>query len=178
MCNNCWEYIKGKVLDVNVFETPWDETPTTLHVHENCYEDLFDISVGSFRYFYCSPCGRYVCEQNPSNGYHAQYRIINGEQICLQCYEKEILENGVDTEQLKEGQLPGMFFNIGNHEIKDTGYKVLKENVFINGDKTAKKWAKTLFNLTELGWKVIVAYERLSMMGDEGTVSFYGKKDN
>lgn len=66
-------------------------------------------------------CDREICEQNPSNGWHIQYRDYDGDRLCLRCYKDLILENGIDREKLEDGKIPGMSFDRGNSAAMECG---------------------------------------------------------
>jgi len=76
-CDNCWDVqrIPERMLSREVWERPFDDEPVVKHFcDENC-EDLY-LYGGGFAYFYCDDCNREVCEQNPSNGWHRQLRLV------------------------------------------------------------------------------------------------------
>ena len=104
-CDECAEEgAIGSMDKVELYDHPFDNIPRIAYFHkkipaklkddryfkfhDSCKELIFER--GDFNYFYCEGCGRIVCEQNPSNGWHVQYRIIGGEQFCLKCYEEKI----------------------------------------------------------------------------------------
>lgn len=193
----CWECgIEGAISNFykyELYDTPWDDTPRIAYLHkripaalkkdspfkyiDSCSELLDDHSWADFRYFECVECQRMICEQNPRNGWHTQYRYWgedgDGEQICLRCYEKEVLENGIPREKFENEQLPGMFFSGDNSEPLDAGYE--KEGTYFVGDATPV-CAKAL-ELIDSGHKVVVGYESMAIGGLEGTVSLFYKKE-
>lgn len=177
---------KGGMYKVELFDTPWENVPHVRYVckvapqklrdhycYGTCLQLLTDTSWSDFRYFYCSDCGRMICEQNPSNGWHTQYRVIHDEQICLRCFERHVLENGVDRETLEEGHLQGMFFSNDNHEPIEAGYEHIRD-VFVQSN--AESVCEELLGLIDQGHKVLIGYESMAIGGGEGTVSLWVKK--
>ena len=78
-CSNCGDGLARRSFTRYVFETPWDnEEVEKRFCSEDCevaylYED-------DFAYFTCHRCEREICEQNPRNGWHIQYRDYDGEE--------------------------------------------------------------------------------------------------
>lgn len=178
-CNNCWKEIERKPIVEEVYDTPGDNAPEEKYFcSEECKEEyLFG---GDFAYFDCIGCKRRICEQNPAQGYFIQYRQAeDGYQICLRCYEEDILKNGCNKQKFIDGVVPGMFFSYGNPELSAAGYSEVPgfDCYFVNGKESRQKLCQTAIDLIESGYKVIVAYENLSTMGDEGYVTLYKKGD-
>ena len=128
-------------------------------------------------YFWCDSCDREICEQNPSNGWHIQYRDYDDNQVCLRCYKDLILENGVEREKLESGRIPGMFFNYGNTEAIKSGYlEVIGfKNYRVNSHEKAERFIKKALDFMDEGNKVVVGYERLAIDGSEGYVTMMVK---
>jgi len=121
-CDCCWErFARGRFTHY-VYETPWDEEETEKHFCSEECEEAY-LYTGDFSYFLCERCLREICSQNPSNGWHIQYREYDGEIICLKCYQEAILKDGVEREKLEKGIIPGMFFSWDNREAKEAGYR-------------------------------------------------------
>lgn len=177
-CDQCNEPVNinnAKTLDT--YDTPWDTNAETKYFcSENCQDRLFDTSWGDFRYFTCSQCCRIICEQNPKNGWHTQNRIMNGEMICLKCYEEEILCNGIPKERFAHGSIPGIFFGSDNEEPLGAGYQ--KEgSYFIKGTHEAREFCNRAISLINKGNKVVVGYESLGIGGGEGHVTLFCKHE-
>lgn len=146
---------------VELYATPWENKSRTeyfckvkpnFHDYANdCLELLEDHNWRDFRYFTCNICDRKICEQNPRNGWHIQYRVLDNEQVCLQCYEKHIIENGIDRQKFEEGRLPGMFFSGDNHEVLDAGYTVDIYNKYIARNSDIKVVCQQAIELIDLG---------------------------
>ena len=183
-CFECGtERPEEEMVILEVYDRPFDDLPRKIAICREedgseslCQERLFDTGWADFRYSYCSSCERAICRQNPSNGWHGQFRVLDGEEVCLKCYERILLEDGVSREALEDGRLPGMFFSFGNPELLEAGYVPIKENVFIGGESTALALTHLALELIDQGSKVVIAYERLALGGLEGTVSLYAKE--
>jgi hypothetical protein len=150
-----------------VYPGPWATDPEWRYCcSEKCEE------IDSEEEFYCDECSHTIPEHN---GHHNNYRFINDSMICLKCYEAEIIENGVSKGSLIKGHLPGMFFNYGNKELLDVGYECKEDNIFVDHE-TSKDLCACALNWIKQGYKVIIAYENLSITSDEGWVSLFVKK--
>ena len=186
-CDECNEPVRkgSKVCtEVEVYDRPFDDDTRTLILHfdptyenyEVCSERIYDTSWSSFRYFNCEGCSRIVCEQNPSNGWHSQYRIVNEcYQVCLRCYEENLLANGVDRESIENGELGGMFFSYGNPEPQAEGYEPLGDR-FVGRDSQAEAVRIEILNLIDTGYQVVIGYESMAIGGVEGTISLHSKR--
>ena len=190
-CHECGSRkFKSRLYRTEVYDTPWEDTPNTIYHckvmpkfmkrdynydwRESCLELLDDTSWADFRYFHCPCCGRYVCEQNPRNGWHSQYRMLHDEQICLKCYEEHILAHGIDREELGDGHLPGMFFSGDNSEPLDAGYHIVPPFYDYRVGDPEPIIARAL-ELIDSGQQVIIGYERLAIGGLEGYVTLFAK---
>ena len=185
-CDECWQPVRrgSKVsIDLELWSRPFDDAPRTVTLHhdptgdnyEVCSARIYDTSYADFRYFDCEGCTRTICEQNPSNGWHTQYRIV-GEctQICLKCYEEQLMENGVDREDIEDGRLPGMFFSHGNPEPLAAGYEPHGDR-FVNSTDRADAVRREVLDLMDSGRQVVIGYESMAIGGLEGTVSLHSK---
>jgi hypothetical protein len=135
-----------------------NEVAKSWEYYESCSEVLKDTSWADFRYFTCERCYRTICEQNKSNGWHIHYRIVNEcEQICLKCYEDEILENGISRESVENRELSGMFFNSG--DLKE--WDKFIDYRFINDDESENRTLDEVLTNMDNGYKVIIDYEKI-----------------
>jgi hypothetical protein len=159
------------------FETPWDDDPVVKHF---CSDDCGDTSMYEepWAYFWCDGCDREICEQNPLNGWHIQYRDYDGDQVCLRCYKDLILENGVERKKIESGKIPGMFFDWGNTLAREAGYGEVPgfKKFLINSQERVDEFRKKALELMDEGEKVVVAYERMAMGGDEGYITMMAKR--
>lgn len=182
---------KQDVYTLELYDTPWDVKPRIEYVcketpanvkkafmkeyrrsTDSCEELLTDTSWADFRYFECAWCYRTICEQNPRNGWHTQYRYVNDcEQVCLKCYEAELLEHGLENERekLESGQLAGMFFN--DSELTEHGYTKASDE-FVRGTKEAKTICERVLSLMK-DYRVVINYESLGLGGGEGYISIW-----
>jgi hypothetical protein len=119
-------------------------------------------------------CYRTICEQNPRNGWMVQYRVDDFEdyeQICLQCYQTELLENGVNREKIENGEIDGMFFNY-NDPVLESWEKFINCR-FINSEQSKDDLLHEVLVNIDNDYKVIIGFERLGLGGGEGTVSVF-----
>jgi len=188
-CEECGEMKDIRAMYIHeLFDTPWDDksriaylcktAPKKIrerHYAHSCEDLLSDSSWGDFRYFVCEDCGREICEQNPSNGWHTQVRVVDDcIQLCLKCYEVMILRDGISRETLEEGKLPGMFFSGNNSELTETGFECIEYYVYIRGTADAKALCAKALTLVDTHI-VLFAYESMAIGGLEGYVSLYAK---
>ncbi len=165
-------------LTAELYNTPWEKKPRNVwFCSEGCEESY--CRSGSFDYVICTSCDREVCQQNPVNGWHVQFR--NHEDlgyICLRCYEGEILKNGQPRSDFEGNQMKGgMFFSRGNLEAEDAGFEEVMgfRNYFVNGREHILKYNRTALDLIDSGHKVITGFERLRIGGLEGYVTMMYK---
>jgi len=160
------------------YETPWDDEPVAKYF---CSDDCGDTYMYEepWAYFMCHSCDREICEQNPWNGWHIQYRMVDGEQICLKCYRERLLDEGLEfeRERLEDGEIPGMFFSYGNLEAKGAGYEGVPgfTDYHVDSQQRADAFRKKALELLDGGRKVIIGYERLAIGGGEGYVTLMAK---
>lgn len=175
-CLNCDNRHARKSQTRYVYDTPWDKKESEKNF---CSDECADgwLYGGDFAYFTCHRCEREICEQNPKNGWHIQYRDYDGEMTCLKCYQDLIIENGVEREKLEEGFIPGMFFSYGNLEPLQAGYREVNgfKNYYVAGKPTADTFRKKALKLLDQGKLVVIGYESLGIGGGEGYVTLMEK---
>lgn len=95
---------KELALKSELYATPWDEEPRDAYFANYLAEDCEKGREYSkdFQYFECPGCDRWICEQNPANGYITQYRFKEEEQICIQCLQKEYIQGVYDPLEFGE----------------------------------------------------------------------------
>jgi len=166
-------------LDIEMWSRPFDETPTTNDFCSSfCIECLSgNVYNRDFNWFDCTDCGRFICEQNPSNGWHSQVRYLDDEYreepLCLKCYEKHMFEFGIDTDELDpdEPKLQGMFFD--DSELEQNGFTQQGDKRFVRSNAT--DIVNELIDIAAAGNIVIVSYEHMAYGGIEGTISIWAK---
>lgn len=190
-CHECGaKKPKSKMYELKVYSRPFDdvshliyvckEAPPKFKKHwhmewlDSCEDLLTDSAWADFRYFTCIVCKRMICEQNPSNGWHIQYRYIEDEKICLQCYENNILETGHRVDEFDDG-LPGMFLT--DCELTNAGFSIHPQfdDVYIHSQKHVQLIKDAALELIANGKKVIIKYERMAIGGLEGYITLYSK---
>ena len=80
ICGN--EFPISKLIEVNVFNTPYSRKPKTLKIcSKKCQNNLTDI------YMRCNECGRWIT--NLDGNRKRNFEITNdGYPVCWKCYEK------------------------------------------------------------------------------------------
>lgn len=159
------------------YDTPWDDRATEKYF---CSEECGDSFMYEepYAYFWCMGCDRQVCEQNPDNGWHTQYRDYKGAMVCLSCYQDMILSDGVERDELESGNIPGMFFSYGNTEAVEAGYREVAgfDDFYIDSRENADRFRKKALEMMDEGKKVVIGYERMAFDGSEGYVTMMIKE--
>jgi hypothetical protein len=188
-CDKCGRRkLKKELIRPELFDLPWHDKPRIAYFCreaprdiqeragvESCAELLTQHGWSDFRYFTCCVCDRIICEQHPGNGWHTQYRERGDEQICLRCYEKEILTEGIPREKFEEGHLEGMFFSGDNHELRDAGFVAVVDYAHVSGTASAKDLCKQAIELIDSGKLVVIGFESMAIGGLEGNISMWAK---
>lgn len=162
----------------HAYDSPWDENSRTLRF---CSDDCGDsyLYEEPWAYFWCEPCDREICEQNPANGWMVQYRRVDHQQICLSCYQDRLLEEGLEfeREKLEKGEIPGMFFSYDNLEAREAGYREVPGfmDYLVNSQGKADRLIRKALKLIDQGKKAVIGYERLAIGGSEGYVTLMVK---
>ena len=175
-CESCGRMVRSeRSIHHDAYSDPWDdEEEHFIFCSEPC-EDA-RMYENDFAYFTCNKCSREICEQNPSNGWMTQYRTLGGEMVCLKCYEKELYENGIPSEDLKKGDLSGMFLDDG--DPKKHGFKQYDElNGYIKSKGQANEVCNKLLELQADGYIVLVEYSSMAIGGLEGYCNYWIKLD-
>jgi len=185
-CNECGEVIRRNedYTTLEVYDSPWDK-PKEIYVHVDnelndygisCREALYDEHWADFRYFDCPMCDRTIIRQCPTNGWHSYVRITDeGEEICLRCYEEEILEHGIPREKFEQHTIAGMFFN--QEELRNKGWEQVIWRTFLHSKASVQTYCEEAIQYIDDGYKVITDYERLGLGGGEGYVSLWVKRN-
>jgi len=179
-CDHCEELrFEDSILPEEVYFSPFDDDPTETGFTfcKTCYEQGEVDS--NEETFYCDGCYRDIMV---GNGYMQHYRIIGGcEMLCLKCVEETLKSEGIagfedELENvIEKGQPFGMFFNVG--ELEGEGWEPVPEfhNHLVSGADDMALLADLAKTEHEAGRLIIIGYESLSMMGDEGYVTLFSK---
>ena len=169
---------------VTLFNDPWSENGEEVHVHVgneknkgmdygDCYDKLSDTSWADFRYLDCPICNRKVIRQSPANGWHSYTRILNDEEVCIACFEKELLVGNIEPID-DDGCIVGMFFNWG--ELAGKGFELIEDCFFIGSKNSKTKYVEMVNSYVEQGYIVVNEYESMGLGGGEGTLNLWIKK--
>ena len=171
-------YRQGYVHEL--YDTPWEAQPHEVYLHSDECEQAY-IHADSFGYRECEVCERTICQQHPGNGWHWQFRehAELGE-ICLRCYEQEILENGQPRKDFETaGRITGgMFFSGDNHEPRNAGFEEVDgfSNYFVPDDRAASRYNARALASIDAGHKVVTGYERMAIGGLEGYITMFARR--
>ncbi len=190
-CYECGEVIKinEEHTTIEVYDSPFDEQSKTIHLHVgntisknytiSCEEALYDEHWADFRYFDCPICQRTIVRQCPRNGWHSYVRDYDDEEICLGCYERIIIKDGIARERFEAGKLDGMFFN--EQDLIDAGYEIVSdmENFFVRTKCDVERYCSAAIEYIDDGYLVVTEYEHMAIGGLEGYQTMWIKrKDN
>jgi hypothetical protein len=103
-------------------------------------------------------------------------REYEDEEICLSCYEKIILEEGIARERFEAGRLDGMFFN--EQDLEDAGYVMVEdmENFYIRTECDVERYCREALKYIDDGYIVVTEYEHMAIGGLEGYQTMWAKK--
>jgi len=149
-----------------LYDTPWEDEPRHVWFCSDECEDAYCNS-GSFEYILCEGCYRKVCEQNPRNVWHLQFRDHPElGYICLRCYQDEILKNGQPRSDFEDDKIRGgMFFSYGNLEPKKVGFEEVQgfTNYFVRDAYSIRRYNSQALKRIDNGQKVGTAFERIGL---------------
>jgi hypothetical protein len=157
--------------------SPWDDEPSESGF--TFCQDCMDSGYQDEDQFYCDWCSRDIAT---NNGYNSYYRFIEeGSMTCLKCVGDELKDNGLASFEgelelvIKGESLFGMFFDVG--ELEGQGWTAAEgfDNVLIDAGNRASV-GDVIKSLNDAGRKVIIGYESLSIMGDEGYITVFSKE--
>jgi len=144
----------------------------------DCYEGY--IYSKDFGYFFCEGCQRTICKQNPRNGWHGQYRIINDcEAICASCYQKRILEKGIDINDVIENEtIPGDFLE--DSDLIQHGFTIDKDFTIGYGRISTTYHSRELCldyikKLDRQGFYIAIQYDSIAIGGLGGEITLWIK---
>lgn len=156
-----------------LWDRPFDSKPRTAWFlndrAEQCY--LGDYYSKDFAWFTCEACGRTICEQNPSNGWHVQYRVEGGYRICNKCVEEHLFEHGINEERFREeGKIHHWLF-MEDDELREKGW-VPQDTINIRYEDELKERILHYFNSNK---KVILSMFTMAITGSEGIATIWAK---
>lgn len=179
------QYYKDTGIVREMYLRPFEESPT-----EFTYSSWFaaDCDYGSiyskdFGYQLCDHCGRDICVQNPSNGWHSQFNYLTeDEMVCEKCYQEILMESGVDIDEMLESErLQTAWFS--DSELVEAGFEKhpQMDYVLIGMGRVSSRdpnefWAELRAMREELKDKqVLFLTDSMSIGGMGGYVTMYTK---
>lgn len=178
-CSHCGlTVLKSESFKSNLYDSPFDDEPNDMIFCSDLCQEAMEGHLYSkdFSYTYCESCDRTICEQNPKNGWHSQFRTLDEESICNQCFEEHTFENGIDIEEFESEHIQGLFFidsELKKHGFSLVGYGFI--NTLISSAESATRYCDKALELIAAGHKVINNYDRLAIGGGEGYVTMWYK---
>jgi hypothetical protein len=170
---------KREGLYSELYDTPWQEQGRSVWFCSDECEQAYCFS-GDFEYPTCEACQRQVCTQNPANGWHVQYRShADLGEVCLRCYQEEILKNGQPRSDFEDEEIGGgMFFSWGNREAKAAGFEEVDpfRDFHVANLNSVRRYNSHALWLIEGGAQVMTAYERMAIGGLEGYVTMLARQ--
>jgi hypothetical protein len=177
LCSFCGEKeIIENYSSVPRYQSPFDKEPEIEgYCSDECLDHSESSSWGDFTYQWCDSCERSIIQRCPSNGWHEYFRYSENGATCLQCYQDDLIENGVKAESFENGEINGMFFDDG--DLKKAHYQNVGD-FYLGSDYRVNDYCSKALWLIKRGFKVITNYESLSICGTEGHVSLWIKRGN
>ena len=180
-CAEFWKVQAYKELafESELYDRPFDSSPNGDYFSSSFAEDCMkgEIYSKDFRYSYCESCQRWVCEQNPSNGWHSQGHFNDFGFECNKCYEERVLEHGVNDDY-NSTTIPGQFFN--TETIEEKGWELVKEGMMVGSGHTGHrdpKYAHEIIQgLIDDDNLVLINYGSMAIGGLGGYIDIYKKK--
>ena len=187
-CYECGKDIRRtkEYTTLEVYDSPFDEQSKTIHLHVDnkisehygisCEEALYDEHWADFRYFDCPLCQRTIIRQCPANGWHSYVRDYEDEEICLGCFERIIIKEGIARKRFEAGKLDGMFFN--EQDLVNAGYEMVPdmENFFVRTKYDVERYCSVALQYIDEGYLVISEYEHMAIGGLEGYQTMWIKR--
>lgn len=178
-CEVCANTQSRSTFTIKVYEDPWKpdlEFEYHYFCSGACMVEFRDSE--NWSYFTCDECGRIIHRQHPKNPCHIQSRHYHTQELCLRCYEKVILKNGIDSFTLmsKNALDAGMFLSKTYSEMYSLGYRDIITNFFIYKSKdNAKSFITEACRTIHRGQQIVIGYEKMSRDGDEGSMTLWAK---
>ncbi len=150
---------------VEIFE-PFEDKGYVMDICTDC-DERGDATSDSF---YCQSCGRYIYF---NNGMRDNMRTFYGtpDYSCVACWQKHALKDGMDPDDFEGDTMRGDFFN--DDDLVKAGFEKTGFSPFVSSQTGAGMVNAYCRQMLAEGRKVVLCYERLSMLGDEGDVAVW-----
>jgi hypothetical protein len=184
-CHQCNEKFKkgDRKTRLDVYDDPWATEPCQVAVHTandkdgygDCLDKLTDSSWSEWNYQECPVCERTIIYRCLDNGWRTYFKIIEGEEICVKCYQNMTLEHGEPLEKFKDGKIPGDFYSPS--DLNAHGWTLVPgySGNHISNKESIKRFAGHAVELISEDYKILVDYDSMGIGGQEGYVSLYVK---
>lgn len=178
-CQEC-----GTNEDVNridIYNSPWNDKPSDKKYWCEQCEDMYRDT-----YVSCNGCGKYVLRTDSRTN-------DEEEDICDKCFQEEYLEKGIEMfSDFKDADIIRGAW-IKDTYIKEAGYISIDKaevrysirlfhditwNYFYINTQHIQEFLDAIYELTVLGYKVVVKYGSISLFGDGDCSVWVKKKEN
>lgn len=168
---------KDLAFEYDLYDCPFDYSPNDMifscDYAIRCM--IGEIYSKDFMYEYCEGCGRYVCAQDPANGWHSQVHYGDGFVECNKCYEERTLAEGINDDF--NNNIPGQFYN--DLDIKSNGWLLYEGRLLAGSGRVGYSNPNNVIDkisaLIDKDTKVLINYEDMAIGGLGGYVSIYTK---
>ena len=165
---------------MEVYDSPWGP-PVEIAVHadnadnpwDTCESRLTDTGWAGFRYFDCDCCGRRICRQSRSNGWHSHVRVYRGREICLRCFQGIQLWEGASRESFESGRVEGMYY--ANGDLTASGFEPVSGffGYEIGDEDKLKTYCAAALKLIERGHVIVNEFDLMKAGDREGFVTMW-----
>jgi len=148
LCPSCEKHAALKIHWGEYYHTPWRSEPEKIYFCSNVCMDTFETS-DTWPYYFCDLCERLICARDPREArLPYQFKDMpDGRYLCLKCFEKEVIRDGMPKEWFEQGLPLDITFRFSP---RGQGYELLETtDKLIPARMTAR-------STIEAGLKVVV----------------------
>lgn len=167
---------KDLAYKIELYDTPYSDPRIgyfACYFAKECYWG--NVYSKDYNWFECDNCGRNICEQNPSNGYHVQvhYNFRDYDYICNQCFSELIISGGMELDDLDNGII-GTWH--GCEDFEKHNWEIV-DDIFIRGLHSVECLREKIQKeLIDNGFDFLIELCRLGLGGFEGSIALWKRK--
>lgn len=179
-CDSCKKRSPGNIYRDEFYCSAWDDKPCDVKwLCEDCESN----------YESCDSCDRWIY----NDGQMPQFRTMPDEnRFCLKCFQEEYLDHGIAmySDFVENTELHGAWFD--DDDLEAAGYRALlsldiedprfhaidyanRRQWYVSSPDSAALMCDALKKIIDAGYKAVISYESMSIMGD-GMCSVWVKR--